>query len=74
LGKDACENILFFLKILKVATSESKKDKPKKIQALIPRFKAATVNYFAPTTFIKMDDDFVEALVALEAPEGQGGE
>ena len=69
LGKDACENILFFLKILKVATSESKKDKPKKIQALIPKFKGAAVNYFAPTTFIKMDDDFVEALVALEAPD-----
>jgi hypothetical protein len=68
-GKDECENILLFLKILKVATSESKKDKPKKIQTLIPKFKALTVNYFAPTMLIKMDEKFVEALVAIEAPK-----
>ena len=59
----------FFLKILKVATSESKKDKPKKIQVLIPKFKSLTVNYFAPTLLMKMDDKFVDALVAIEAPK-----
>jgi hypothetical protein len=74
LGKDACENILYFLKILKVATSESKKDKPKKINLLIPKFKAIEVNYFAPTSYIKMDDNFVDALVALEGPEGGLGD
>jgi hypothetical protein len=71
LGKDVCENILLFLKILKVATSESKKEKPKKIHALIEKFKAVKVNYFTPISFIKMDEEFVDALVALEAPEGQ---
>jgi len=30
-GKDECENVPLFLKILKVATSESKRTKPKKI-------------------------------------------
>lgn len=68
-GKDECENVMLFLKILKVATSESKKDKAKKIHALIPKFKSLTVNYFAPTTLIKMDDQFVEALVAIETPK-----
>jgi hypothetical protein len=68
-GKDECENVLLFLKILKVATSESKKEKAKKIHALIPKFKALTVNYFAPTLLIKMDDLFVEALVAIETPK-----
>ena len=71
-GKDECENILLFLKILKVATSESKKDKPKKIQALISKFKATTVEYFAPTMLIKMDGKFVAELVALEAPKPAG--
>jgi hypothetical protein len=71
-GKDECENILLFLKILKVATSESKKDKPKKIQALISKFKATTVEYFAPTMLIKMDAKFVAELVALEAPKPAG--
>lgn len=66
LGEDDCENVLLFLKILKIAVSEAKKEKPKKISALIPKFKAVTVNYFAPTMLIKMDDDFIENLTALE--------
>jgi hypothetical protein len=65
-GKDACENVLQFNKILKLAASESKKDKERKISALIPKFKAASVNYFAPTSFVKMDEAFVEALTAIE--------
>jgi hypothetical protein len=69
LGKHECKNVLLFLKILKVATSESKRDKPKKIQALISKFKSVTVDYFAPTTLIKMDGKFVEELVALEPPK-----
>lgn len=67
-GKDECENVLLFIKILKIAVSEAKKDKPKKIAALIPKFKAASVSYFAPTNLIKMDDQFIENLTAIEAP------
>ena len=67
-GKDECENVLLFIKILKIAVSEAKRDKPKKIAALIPKFKAATVNYFAPTNLIKMDDQFIDNLTAIEAP------
>ena len=66
LGKDECENILLFLKILKIAVSESKKDKPKKIAALIPKFKAAQMNYFAPTSLIKMDNKFIDILTEIE--------
>src|SRR6185369_3612370 len=65
-GKDECENVLLFLKILRVATSEAKKEKAKKIQAIIPKFKEVKVNYFAPTSLIKMDEEFVEALSAIE--------
>lgn len=66
-GKDECENVLLFVKILKIAVSEAKKEKPKKIAALIPKFKATTVKYFAPTSLIKMDDQFIENLTAIEA-------
>ena len=61
-GKDACENILHFLKILKISTSEAKKEKAKKIGALIPRLNSLTVTYFAPTKLIKLDEKFVNLL------------
>jgi hypothetical protein len=61
-GKDACENILLFLKVLKISTSEAKKEKAKKITALIPRLSTITVHYFAPTRLIKLDDKFVRLL------------
>jgi hypothetical protein len=65
-GKDECENVLLFLKILKIATSEAKKEKPKKINAVIPKFKAISVNYFSPVSLIKMDEEFVDNLTRLE--------
>jgi hypothetical protein len=61
-GKESCENIQLFLKILKIATSEAKKEKAKKITAVIPRLNTITVNYFAPTKLIKLDDRFVGLL------------
>ncbi len=67
-GKDECENVLVFLKILKIATSEAKKEKAKKISSVIPKFKAIEVSYFAPTCFIRMDEQFIENLTAIEAP------
>ncbi|MDZ4714558.1 MAG: hypothetical protein SH819_03725 [Cytophagales bacterium] len=71
IGKDACENVLTFLKILKIAVSEAKKDKHKKISALIPKLKLIPISYFAPTSYIRMDEKFIERLIALEI---QGGE
>ncbi len=67
-GKDECNNVLLFLKILKIATSEAKKDKPKKIAAIIPKFQAENVQYFAPTFFIKMDEKFVANLTDIDGP------
>ena len=61
-GKDDCENIQLFLKILKIATSEAKKEKEKKINAVLPRLNATTVGYFAPTKLIKLDERFVNLL------------
>ncbi len=67
-GKDECNNVLLFLKILKIATSEAKKDKPKTIAAIILKFQSEAVQYFAPTFFIKMDDKFISNLTDLESP------
>jgi len=64
-GSESCENIQIFIKILKIATSEAKKEKAKKITSLIPRFAATTSNYFTPTKLIKMDDKFVKALTDM---------
>jgi hypothetical protein len=61
-GKDSCENIQLFLKILKIATSEAKKEKAKKITGVIPKLSTIQVNYFAPTRLIKLDDKFVNLL------------
>lgn len=64
-GKHACENILLFIKILKIAVSESKKDKKKKIASLVPKLQATKVSYYAPTMMIRMDEKFIENLVSL---------
>jgi hypothetical protein len=64
-GKDSCENIMLFLKILKIATSEAKKEKAKKITALIPRLGSTTTGYFAATRLIKLDDKFVRLLTDI---------
>lgn len=64
-GKHACENILLFIKILKIAVSESKKDKRKKIAAIVPKLQAIKVNYFAPTALIRFDEKFIDSLVSL---------
>ena len=44
------------------AEAAPKKEKSKKIQAVIPRLNAISVNYFAPTKLIKLDERFVELL------------
>jgi hypothetical protein len=64
-GKDSCENIMIFLKILKIATSEAKKEKSKKISSLLPRLGSIPVAYFAPTKLIKLDEKFVRLLTEV---------
>lgn len=62
-GKDACKNILLFLKILKIAISEAKKEKVKKINVIITKMKDMKLPYFAPTLLIKRDEKFVRKLI-----------
>ncbi len=65
-GKDSCENIQLFLKILKIATSEAKREKVKKISAVIPKLKQQQVPYFAPTLLIKLDEKLIRNLTEFD--------
>lgn len=56
-------------KDFKIATSEAKREKAKKIMQVVPKFKSLKQNYFSPTTFIRMDKEFVENLTAIEVPD-----
>ena len=62
LGKDGGENLLMFMKILKVASSDTKKDKTRKINALIPKLATLSPPCFSPTQLVKPDEKFVENL------------
>jgi hypothetical protein len=62
IGKDACENIQLFIKILKIAVSEAKREKAKKINAVIPKLQAVKTNYFAPTLLVRLDEKLVKNL------------
>ncbi len=66
-GKDECANIHLFIKILKISVSESKQEKHKKISAIIPKFRGLTVNYFAPTLLIKLDEPLITKLTEFES-------
>ena len=62
LGKENCESIVVFTKILKISVSDVKRDKYNKIKTLAERFDRFDMKHFAPTMLIKMDDAFVNKL------------
>lgn len=62
LGKDSCEHVIIFTKMLKISISDSKRNKKAKIQALADKFKNFEMNFFNPTMLIKVDEEFVNTL------------
>lgn len=62
LGKESCEHILTMTKILKIAISDTKKNKETKIRSLVDKIDKSQKNYFAPTMLLKLDDNFVKKL------------
>jgi hypothetical protein len=62
IGKENCEHLMIFTKILKVSISELKKNKEEKIKALIRKFSMFQKQGFSPSMYIKMDDEFVSKL------------
>ncbi len=59
LGKENCEHILIFTKILKISMNDMKKNKGEKIRALVDRMQGLKVDYFAPTLYVKLDEKFI---------------
>ncbi|MCG8474405.1 MAG: hypothetical protein MI784_02865 [Cytophagales bacterium] len=67
LGKEDCERILSFTKILKISISETKRQKALKIRSIVERMQAQRPPVkFSPTELIKMDDKFIERLSKSE--------
>ena len=62
IGKENCEHLLIFTKILKVSISELKKNKEEKIRALIKKFRMFQKQGFSPSMYIQMDDEFAKKL------------
>jgi hypothetical protein len=63
LSKDSCEDIVLFIKILRISISEAKKEKPAKIRHLVAKCEGMPQQrLFSPTRFIELDDRFVDIL------------
>jgi hypothetical protein len=62
LGKESCEHVIDFTKMLKISISDSKRNKKAKIQSLADKYKIHQLNYFTPTLLVKVDEEFVDIL------------
>jgi hypothetical protein len=62
LGKDACEHVVIFTKMLKISISDSKKNKKVKIEALAEKIRNIELDYFTPTLLVKIDEEFIKDL------------
>ena len=68
LGKEDCQNIVLFIKMLKTALSESSRDKESRIEQYAQRIGNMRLSpYFSPTSFLRMDAAFVKKLAACSA-------
>jgi hypothetical protein len=67
MGKDECEDVVLFIKMLKTALSAAKREKAIKVRALISRFKdTKPQRLFSPLRYVKLDDRFVDQVVGKE--------
>ncbi|MEQ8414641.1 MAG: hypothetical protein RIB71_09235 [Imperialibacter sp.] len=65
MGKENIDHVVIFNKILKVATSEAKKQKADKISVLARKFNSSNISVYAPTTLIRMDEKFINDLSSV---------
>lgn len=61
MGKEHCENIISFIKILKTAVNDTKRNKHHKIRSVFNKMKEHERKHFSPTKYILFD----EKLMAL---------
>lgn len=62
LGKDNCERMLVFTKILKTSLYDSKNGKAAKIRALVDKLNRTEQDGFSISNYIKMDESFIARL------------
>lgn len=62
LGKEKCEHLLVFSKILKVSQSDAKKNKFEKITEFAEKLKSYTYMSFMPTLLIPFDEELISTL------------
>lgn len=62
IGKENCEHISAFTKILRISISYSKKDKKRKIQQILDKMNESSRKLFSPTQYIQMNDDLLDKL------------
>jgi hypothetical protein len=62
LGKEDCRHIVSFLKIMKIATSDAKREKEEKIRAVGERMSDEDRKLFSPTKYIYIDEKLIKLL------------
>jgi hypothetical protein len=65
LGKETCEHILYFTKIMKISISESKRNKYEKVKQLADKMRLLDPPYFSPTKLVRFDEILLEKLANL---------
>jgi hypothetical protein len=66
--RESCENILMFLKLMRSALSDSKKEKQKKISSIAEKIKVIPQGaWFSPSNFIRLDEKLISKLTALDS-------
>lgn len=62
MGKDECEHMLIFTKIMKTSLYDSKNGKAAKIRTLIDKLQKTPIKGFTVVHLVKMDESFVTKL------------
>jgi len=62
LGKENCDHILFFTKILKISISDIKKNKYEKIKELADKVTRIERKHFSPTLLVQMNEEFLQRM------------
>jgi hypothetical protein len=66
-NKESCENILLFLKLMKSALSDTRKEKQKRITAIAEKLRYVPQSpWFSPTSFVRIDEPLIKKLTAVD--------
>lgn len=62
LGRENCEHIILYTKILKMAISDVKKNKLDKLASMVDKLGEVNTPFFSPSSLIKFKGDFVQRI------------